>query len=144
MDWQDIGRRVLSTAFISIAGFTIVLTAAFVGLVALVGGDVSGIGGRLHYYVLALALFFLLSLWQLDDREYDGVVILTAAMAIGVLGGVIVALATEGVVHALREPSAVIASELFAYFVAAAMICTGLGVWIVRHWRELAGEPAAD
>ena len=140
MGVSDIGRRVLSTAFVTIAGFTVVLTAAFVGLVAVVAGDVSGTAGRVQYYVLALGLFFLLSLWQLDDREYDGLTILVAAAGIGVLGAAVVALATEGAVHAIEQPGEVIASDLFVYVLTAAMICTGLAVWTIRHWRELA-EP---
>ena len=55
---------------------------------------------------------------------------------IAVVGLVLVGFAGEGVVYAVRDPEAVFGRQLIVYFVAAALICTGLGYWLLRHWRE--------
>jgi hypothetical protein len=44
------------------------------------------------------------------------------------------------VIYAVTDPDEIVASQVLVYFVAAALICTGVGVWGLRHWREFAGE----
>lgn len=142
MELHDVRRRLLSRTLVTVVGFTIVLTAGFVGLAAIVKGDTSGVSGRISYYVLTVAVGFLVSLWKLDDPDRDGVTVLVAAGGIGASAGTLIALAVEGIVYAIAEPGTVMGSDLLVYFLAAAIICTGLGIWGLRHWREFAnGQP---
>ncbi len=138
MDLQGIGQRLRNRAFASIAGFTIVLTAAFVGLVALLSGDSSGASDRFPYYVLAFAVAFLLALWQLDDERRDGRMVLIAITGIAVGSSLLFGLAVEGVAHASADPASVFNTHMLVYFLSAAIICTGIGIWGFRHWREFA------
>ena len=49
----------------------------------------------------------------------------------------------EGVLFAFRNPELVFVSQLVYYFIAAALIGTGIGYWGVRHWREFAGQSSS-
>ena len=123
---------------------TLVLTAAFVGVLALVNGGNDGVGGRLPIYVLAMAVAFVAFLFAAEQRlerrsrSVDGrrVIVTAGGFAVTVL--LAVALSGEGVVYAVRNPDQVVASEVSLYFLAAGLIGTGLGYWGLRHWREFA------
>ena len=135
---NSVGRGVRNVAVAAVVGSTVVLTAAFVGLAALIGGQLSGSLGRVPFYLLVAAIVFMLTLWKLDDRERDGLTVLVAVTGIGLLGGVIFGLAVEGANFAISNPSTVFHSwDVIVFFAAAAIICTGLGLWGVRHWREV-------
>lgn len=136
MGLQDVRDRLLTRAIVSVVGFTVVLTAAFVGLVAHLSADVAGFGGRIPFYVLVMAVAFLLALWQLDEADRDGITVLVAVTGIAVVAGVLGGLAVEGFRYIVLSPSAVLNSSLLVYFLSAAIICTGLGSWGLRHWRE--------
>lgn len=122
---------------------TLVLTAAFVGVLALVGGGNDGFGGRLPAYVLVMAVafvgFVVLAEQRGGSRSLDGrrVIVTAGGFALSIL--VTVALSGEGIVYVVRNPDGVVASEVFLYFLAAGLIGTGLGYWGLRHWREFAG-----
>ena len=135
MNLQDVRQRFASKTLGIVIGSSFVLTAAFVGLVAILSRETSGIEGRVPFYVLAMAIAFLIALWKLDERDRDGLTILIATSGIAIVSGFVFAIAMEGVVHAIREPSDVL-SQVIVYFVAAAIVCTGLGIWGLRHWRE--------
>ena len=127
---------------------TLLLTVAFVGVLALVSGGNDGVAGRLPVYVLAMAVAFVGAVVAIEgglgqrSRVAGGRVVLTAgAVALAVL--VAVGLSGEGVVYALRNPDGVVASEVFLYFLAAGLIGTGLGYWGLHHWREFAERTAA-
>ena len=125
---------------------TLVLTAAFVGVLALVSGGNDGVGGRLPGYVLAMAVafvgFVVAAEQRIDDRPgpVDGRRVIVTAGGFALTVFVTVALSGEGVVYALRNPGRVVASEVFLYFLAAGLIGTGLGYWGLRHWREFAAR----
>jgi len=127
---------------------TLVLTAAFVGVLALVSGGNDGVGGRLPVYVLAMAVafvgFVVLVEQRLDARPgpIDGRRVLGTAGAFALTVLLAVSLSGEGVVYAVRNPDRVVASEVFLYFLAAGLVGTGLGYWGLRHWQEFAGRPA--
>jgi hypothetical protein len=129
---------------------TLVLTAAFVGTLALVNGGNDGVGGRLPVYVLAMAVafvgFVVVAEQRLEGRSrpVDGrrVIVTAGGFALTVL--VTVALSGEGIVYAIRNPDRVVASEVSLYFVAAGLIGTGLGYWALRHWREFAERSASS
>jgi len=131
-------------AAVSVAASTVVLTLAMVGILAFVDGGNTGVGGRLPAYVFAAALAFVVTLFVLDDPAADGVqiIVAVAGISLGVFG--LVALAGEGVVYAVEHPGEVFVPELLAYIAAAGLICTGIGVWGLRHWREFTAGPAVE
>jgi hypothetical protein len=116
---------------------TAVLTAAFIGVLALVSGETAGAVGRLPLYVLASAVVFVATLLASDGRGTDGITALVRAAVAGVGGFVLLALDVEGIIYAVTNPDAVVASHLFAYLLSAAIIASGLGYWSVRNWRDV-------
>lgn len=138
MELADLRHRLPSRALFTIVGSTILLTAAFVGVAALVSGELAGATDRLPYYVLFFAVVFILTLWKLDDRRRDGTAILIAVTGISVGASILTVFAYEGAAYAYSDPSNVIERNLIVWFTAAAAICTGLGFWGLRHWREFA------
>ncbi len=114
---------------------TAVLTAAFVGVVALASGNADGVGSRLQFYILAGALAFVGSLLVLEESRHDGRTVIQGALVAGIAGFVVVGLASEGVLYAMADPETVLSSSLLVYLVAAALVASGLGYWSVRNWR---------
>ncbi|MFP9193244.1 hypothetical protein ACLI4Q_16545 [Natrialbaceae archaeon A-CW1-1] len=140
MNVESLRNRLPERILLVVMGFTLVLTAGFVGLVALLSGDTAGSNGRVPYYVLATAIAFIVALWRLDEGNVDGLTVLIASSGIALGAGILVAFATEGVSYGVRNPSELVSSHLIVYFLAAALICTGLGIWGLRHWREFASR----
>ncbi|MFD1646405.1 hypothetical protein [Haloarchaeobius litoreus] len=123
-------------AAVSVAASTVLLTLAMVGILSFSNGGNAGVGGRLPAYVFAAALAFVVTLFVLDDPAADGVqiIVAVAGISLGVFG--LVALAGEGVVYAVEHPGDVFVPQLLLYIAAAGLVCTGVGVWGLRHWRE--------
>jgi drug/metabolite transporter (DMT)-like permease len=119
---------------------TVFLTAAFLGVVSVVTGSVSAFEQRLPIYVLVAAFAFLAVILVLEDPEESGAPILASTVVIGVSALIGVSLAGEGLLYTLEKPDQVASSQVIFYFVAAALICTGLGYWAVHHWREFTGH----
>lgn len=145
----DGGRReFIVRAGAVIAGSTFALTAAFVGVVALLDGAATGVVGRFPFYVLAGAVVFVASLLLLDHEDVEGTTVIVATTVLGVTALVVVGLGVEGVRYALVDTSEVFGNRLVVYFVAAGLICTGLTYWGLNHWREFTGyadgDPGAD
>lgn len=138
MDTDRLRNAILSRAFLTVACSTILLTWAFVGVAVLMEGLlVPDVPSRVPLYGLVFAIAFVLSLWKLDDRSRDGTTILIATTGIGAGVATVVGLASEGALYTVENPSTVLTRpELFVGFTTAALICTGLGIWGVRHWRE--------
>ncbi|MFW6449000.1 MAG: hypothetical protein ACOC0X_05610 [Halobacteriota archaeon] len=134
-DW----RRNLLRSSLLVAGFTVVLTTNFVGLMALLTEQPESVSGRIPYYVLAGAVVFVAVILELEGVGHDGRTVLSAAVTAGVVGVVLIGLGLEGLRFAWSNPEALIASQLLVYFLAAAAIATGLGYWVLRHWREFVG-----
>jgi hypothetical protein len=145
-DGGDDGERgrFLARAGGVIAGSTLALTAAFVGVVALLDGTTAGIGDRFPFYVLAGAVVFVASLLLLDHDEVSGRTVIVATLVIAVTAFVVVGLGVEGVWYAYRVPGDVFGDQLVVYFLAAGLICTGLTYWGLNHWREFVGYDDAD
>lgn len=132
-------RRVLATrAVFGVAGLTVLLTCAFVGVLAFASPGMPDVGDRLVYYVFVTALVFVVAVLRLDDRDREGLSVLSAVTAVAVVTFLLVSLAAEGVVYAVQNPGELVASQIVLYFAAAALICTGVGMWALRHWREFA------
>ena len=116
---------------------TALLTASFLGMVGLASGSASGFVARMPLYVLGSSVSFVVVLLAVDDRTGDGSVVLARATGAALVTFVLSVLAAEGVVYALTEPGAVVASHLFVYLLSAAIIASGLGYWGTRHWQEV-------
>jgi hypothetical protein len=130
-------RDVLVRTGSLIAGCTVALTVAFLGVVGLVSGNTAGLLTRLPLYVLASSVVFIATLLLLDDTRRSGQEVLVQAVLAGVGGFVVIALGVEGIVYAVTHPSQVVASHLFIYLVSASIIASGLGYWSVRNWRDV-------
>lgn len=131
------GRRELGRAGALIVGCTLLLTATFVGLVALVTGQAAGLGVRLPVYVLAMATAFVGSILILEAEYRDGRTIIATAGLLALGTFVVATLAAEGVVHAIEHPAQLVASQMLFYFLAAGLIGTGISFWVANHWQEL-------
>jgi hypothetical protein len=116
---------------------TALLTASFLGMVALAAGAATGLVARMPLYVLGSSVSFVGVLLAVDDRHRDGSVVLARASGAAVTTFVLGVLGAEGVVYALTSPEAVVASHLFVYLLSAAIIASGLGYWGVQHWGEV-------
>lgn len=120
-----------------VVGSTLALTMSFFGLIALLTGDAGGAMSRLPLYVFALATTFVGTLVALEDLHADAETILKAAAAAAAGNFLVVALASEGTVYALRFPGQVVSSQLFVYVLSAGMIATGLGFWVANHYDDV-------
>lgn len=134
---RQFDREALARAGALVAGCTLVLTASFVGLVALVSGAAVGVVDRLPLYVLGMASAFVGAIVVFEMEGEDGGRVLLIAGALALTTFLVTLLSGEGIVHALRHPGQVIASQLLLYLLAAGMIATGLGYWVGQHWQEL-------
>ncbi|MFB6164246.1 MAG: hypothetical protein ABEJ31_03720 [Haloarculaceae archaeon] len=134
----DVGGRVV----VGIVASTLVLTAAFVGLLGVLSGDLSGTGARLPIYVLGLAAAFVASVVWLARLGADGATAMLGSVGIAVASFVLFGLAGEGVVYTVRFSGRVLGTQLLAYFVAAGLICTGLGYWVLTYWRDVVARDA--
>ena len=139
---RDRFRRVLGTrAVVGVAALTVVLTSAFVGVLAFVSGPRPEVESRLAYYVLVTAVVFVSAIFRLDSTDRPGTSVLTAVVAVSVASFVLALFAGEGLLYAIDRPGKVLTSQLLVYFLAASLICTGVGVWGLHHWREYAAGP---
>jgi len=117
--------------------WTALLTATFLGVVALVSGAATGLVARFPLYVLGGAVIFVAVLLVLDHSRHRAKTVLFRAVA-GTAGGfVLSALAAEGVVYTLTSPGSVVASHLFVYLLSAALVASGLWYWTVRNWNDV-------
>lgn len=121
---------------------TLFLTSAFFGIVAVITGSVTNFEQRLPIYVLLSALAFVTVVLVLEDANEPGAPILVSTLVVGAMALVGFSLAGEGYLYAEANPNEVASSQLIFYFVAAALICTGVGYWAVHHWREFTGSDA--
>lgn len=140
MDWERIRRNPPLRIGAAVAGVTLVVTAALIGVVALFSGETTSLNDRFPYYILITGIAFVVTLWKLDEESVDGVTVLIATTGIAIGAGILIAFAIEGLRFGLLNPSEIVASQLIVYFVAAALFCTGFGMWFLRHWREFTAD----
>ncbi|UWG47734.1 putative membrane protein [Halanaeroarchaeum sp. HSR-CO] len=132
----DVGT--VGRAVIPIIGSTILLTASFLGILALLTNQANGFADRFPVYVLLMAIGFVAALFLLERPNLEGTQILVATLGLTVTIFAVVTLAGEGLTYAMANPDEVLVSNLILYLVAAALIGSGLAFWSVRHWREYA------
>lgn len=130
------GRGFVGRAVIVIGVSTFVLTSAFLGVLSLMTGGVIEVGTRLPFYLVVAGAVFVGTVVLLEEHGAEAEVILVTAVVTGVLALAAVSLGVEGVVFAVNNPERVFVSQLVLYFIAAALIGTGLAYWGINHWRE--------
>ena len=113
------------------------LTASFLGIVALVTGEISGLNTRLPFYVLAMALAFVAAIVTFEEEFRDGQQILQLSVVGALATFIFVTLGGEGIAYLIEHPGEVISSDLLFYILAAGLIGTGIGYWAIQHWGEL-------
>jgi hypothetical protein len=119
-----------------VAASTLLLTLAFLGLAAFARGSIAGLEDRIPFYALLMAGVFVVAVLALDDRSADGRVTLASTIGLAVLAFLLALFAGEGLLNVVRNPETILASKLLAYLLAAGLMCTGFGFWLLRHWRE--------
>jgi hypothetical protein len=119
-----------------IVASTVVLTAAFLGALALLTGTVEGFEDRFPYYVVLMAVGFVAALFVLERPRIEGSQVLMATIGVTVTVFVVVTLAGEGVAYAIASPRAVFQPDIILYLLAAGLIGSGLAYWTISHWRE--------
>jgi len=122
------------------AASTIVITASFIGVLALLEGEFSSLDGRIPWYLVAASLVFLATIFLLEEHGTDGAEIIAITAIVTVVSFVLIVLAVEGVNYARTNPEDVFVDQLGLYFLAAGMFGTGIGYWGIKHWREFTGE----
>jgi len=118
---------------------TLALTASFLGVVSVLTGGVTGGADRLPFYVLTMALAFVVAVVVFEDEFHDGRQILQLAVGAAVATFLLVTMGGEGVAFTVQHTDQVLSSQLLFYFLAAGLIGTGLGYWGLRHWEEVTG-----
>lgn len=122
---------------------TVILTASFVGILAFLSGAeyIPQLRSRLPWYILIAAVGFVGTIILLEANDAPGRVIIVTATISTLVTVVLVPLAVEGVLFALRNPDEVFVSQLFLYLLAGGLIGTGIGYWGINHWREFTRKP---
>ena len=116
---------------------TVVLTFSFFGIVALTTGQTTGVAERLPFYAFGMAAVFVATIVFLDQKDFDGRAIIVAAFGSGVVSLVLLSLGGEGIVYVWNNADTVTQSHRFMYLVAAGLMTTGIGYWVLRHWQDL-------
>jgi len=129
-------RDVLPKAVALVGASTLLLTMAFLGVLAVLQGGNPGIGGRVPIYLLLAAAVFVTFVVLLEQRDLDGRTVLVSTTSLAVATGILAWLIGEGLVYVWNARGSIVASHLIVYLVAAAVACTGLFYWTLNHWRE--------
>lgn len=130
-------RRTVAFVFVS----SILLTACFVGVLGLLSGELTDTNSRLPVYFLGMAVVFVVAMFGLIRYDADGVTAMVGSIGISILGLLLFGLAGEGLVYGIQYPGRVFGSTLLVYFLAAGLIGTGLGYWLLAFWREFTADP---
>ena len=128
--------EMLPRAAVLVGVSTAIVTAAFIGVVALATGEATNVTDRLPFYVLVMAVVVTAFVFLIDARANDGGTVIISSIGVAMLGFLLVMLAGEGVVFLVNKPDQLLASQLIVYLVSAGLVCTGLAYWGLRHWRE--------
>jgi hypothetical protein len=118
------------------------VTAAIMGIRALIEGAAMEVGARVPYYVFFMAVVVTILVFLLEREIDDGWKIISTSLAIGVLGFALSLLGVEGALFALENPDQVLSNITF-YFISAGLLCTSITYWAVNHWREFISSPTA-
>ncbi|WP_049981840.1 hypothetical protein [Halolamina rubra] len=133
-------RRFLVRMAAIVGCCSLLLTASFVGVLAIVSGNVGDLGTRIPAYLIVMAVAFVVTVVALERNEIDGRLILMTTVVISGVTFLLSLLAVEGVYYTIRSPAAVFNTQLVYYMLSAGLVATGLGYWSLNHWREFTGR----
>lgn len=137
-------RREFFLRVLLVIGFcTVLLTASFVGVLAVISGEVESASSRIPWYLVITAAVFVGTIILLEEGGADGSTIITSALLFSILGFAVISLAVEGIFFAIEYPELVFVSQLVLYFFAAGLIGAGVGYWALNHWREFSKSSGA-
>lgn len=137
-------KRFLARMAAIVGCSSLLLTASFVGVLAIATGSLGNVGSRIPAYLLVMAVAFVVTVVALERNEVDGRLILMTTVVVSGATFLLALLAVEGVFYTMRDPGAVINSQLVYYLLAAGIVATGLGFWSLNHWREFIGRVEPD
>ena len=133
-------ERFFARVFAIMIACTLVLTSSFVGILALISGEIEAPLGRAPWYLVFGAMIFVVTIVVLEAYGANGTEIIVTATVNGVLGVIIAGLTVEGILYVWQNPGDVIVSQLVIYFLAAGLLGSGIAYWALHHWREFAGN----
>ena len=134
-------RRFYTRISLVMAACTLVLTFSFIGILAVIAGEVSAPAGRLPWYLVLAAMAFVATIVILEVYGATGREIIVTASITGIWAFVVVTLSVEGIIYTINNPEEVFVSQLVLYFLAAGMLGSGIAYWALHHWREFTGRP---
>lgn len=123
---------------------TLIMTASFIGILAVMEGQLTGIASRTPWYLVFSAFVFTGTVVFLERNDVLGRVIIGTAIALTVVSFGLSMLTTEGVIYTIENPEEVFVSQLVLYFLAAGLVGTGFGYWAINHWREFTSSQSTD
>jgi hypothetical protein len=139
--FEPLRREVVGKTVGFVLGSALFLTATFVGGLGLLSGELSDTGSRFPIYVLGMAAVFVGTVIAFTRKGADSVMAIVGSVGLTLVSFLLLTLAGEGLVYAVRNPYQVFQAQLLLYFLAAGLIATGLAYWLVAFWRELFDEP---
>lgn len=122
---------------------TLLLTFSFIGILALLSGEVGDPMSRLPWYLLVSALAFVATIVVLEVYGAGGQEIIVTATVIALWAFLLIALSVEGMIFTVNHPEDVFVSRHVLYFLAAGLLATGIAYWALHHWREFTGRAPA-
>ncbi len=125
---------------IVMAACTLVLTFSFIGILAIVAGEMSQPTRRLPWYLVLAAGAFVATIIILEAYGATGREIIVTATITTIWAFLIVTLSVEGIIYTIRHPEEVFVSQLVLYFLAAGLLGSGIAYWALHHWREFTGR----
>lgn len=122
------------------AACTLILTFSFLGILALVSGEVESPTARLPWYLVLGAIAFVAGIVILEGYGASGSEIIITSVVVAFWTFVFSSLTVEGVIYTITHPEEVFVSQLVLYFLAAGLLGTGIAYWGLNHWREFTGQ----
>ncbi|MFW6382454.1 MAG: hypothetical protein ACOCZD_00265 [Haloferacaceae archaeon] len=141
---EELKERYFVRTGVLAAVSTLIMTASFIGILAVTESQLAGIATRTPWYLVFAALVFTVTVVFLERNDVVGRVIIGTALALAVVSFALSMLTTEGVIYTVRNPEEVFVSQLVLYFLAAGLLGTGFGYWAINHWREFTSPRTAD
>lgn len=123
---------------------TVILTSSFIGIVALIAGEPVTVGNRLPYYLILMGLVFVAIILLLEEYGSEPRITILTATISAIIALLVSLLGVEGFLYAISNPALVFDEQLVFYFIAAALIATGVTYWAIKHWREFIGADAGS
>ena len=129
------GSSKLGKNGVQVIFFTLVFTLAAVGLVGLINGQNTGSDERLGFYVLFSSVVFIVTIYSIEKtKRKNAMDIMKVVIAITIFGFVLVSLSGEGLVRIVQGTGYTL--QTYLYLVTGGLLCSGVGWWVIRHWKE--------